>query len=179
MFAELRAAEDDSEEMSERDKDTKAGLLNNLAWVLATSPEDALRDGERSIKLATEASELTDYKAAYILSTLASAYAESGDFEAARKWAKKAVELAEDDEQRVGLQEELDSYLKNEAWREIENVEADKEKKEKEKSSDGSNGKDAEDNKKAEDKDSEQDDDKGSEKDESDSSEKERASDDD
>ena len=109
----------------EREQDTKVGVLNNLAWVLATSPQDEIRDGQRAIELATEASELTDYKAAYILSTLASGYAETGDFESARKWATKAVELAESEEQREGLQEELDAYKENKPWRESEDVESD------------------------------------------------------
>ena len=128
LFAETKEFEESSE-LSERDIEVKSGLLNNLAWVLATSPKDELRDGERAIKLAIEASELTDYKAAFILSTLASGYAETGDFETARKWAAQAVEFAESDEQRVGLQDELDSYIKNEPWRELENVEEEKKKK--------------------------------------------------
>ena len=112
----------------ERAKDTRSGLLNNLAWVLATSPEDSLRDGQRSIELATEACEMTDYKEAFILSTLASGYAETGDFESAKKWAAKAVELSESDEQRAGIQDELENYKKSEPWREIENVEEEKAK---------------------------------------------------
>jgi tetratricopeptide (TPR) repeat protein len=113
----------DDKDLPERQKDSQSGLINNLAWVLATSPEDRLRDGKRALELALRASEFSDYKAAYILSTLASAYAENGDFDSARKWASKAVELAESDEQRVGLQEELDSYLQDKPWRELENVE--------------------------------------------------------
>ena len=130
----------DSEEMTERQKEIKSGLLNNLAWVLGTSPDDDLRDGERAVELATEASELTDYKAAFILSTLASGYAEKGDFKNARKWAAKAVELAESEEQREGLQDELDSYKRNEPWREREDVEG--EQKEKDKSEEKSNDED-------------------------------------
>jgi hypothetical protein len=34
--------------------------LNNLAWVLCTSPEDKLRDGKRAVELAAKACELTD-----------------------------------------------------------------------------------------------------------------------
>jgi tetratricopeptide (TPR) repeat protein len=36
------------------------GVLNNFAWVLATSPEDELRDGQRALKMATKANELTE-----------------------------------------------------------------------------------------------------------------------
>ena len=70
------------------------GILNNYAWVLATAPEDKLRDGRRAVDMATEASRLTDYKADYILSTLAAAYAETGDFISARKYAALAVDVS-------------------------------------------------------------------------------------
>lgn len=97
------------------------GLLNNFAWVLATSPDDKLRDGKRAIELATKACELTDYKAAHILSTLAAAYAETGDFQTAIKWSQKAVELGDDD-QKEQLAEELDSYRQAKPWRERQNT---------------------------------------------------------
>jgi tetratricopeptide (TPR) repeat protein len=100
------------------------GILNNFAWVLATSPEEELRDGQRALKMATEACELTDYKKAHILSTLASAYAEIGDFESARKWAQKAVETEiEDEETSEQLKNELESYQQNKPWRERQTVE--------------------------------------------------------
>jgi tetratricopeptide (TPR) repeat protein len=99
-------------------------ILNNFAWVLATSPDEALRDGKRAIELATKACEVTEYKEAHILSTLAAAYAETGDFETAVKWSRKAVELGtpegEVDEQ---LQNELKSYLEKKPWRERQTVE--------------------------------------------------------
>ena len=93
-------------------------LLNNLAWLLATSPEAKLRDGRRAVELATEACKLSDYKAAYILSTLAAAYAETGDFPAAIKWSTKAVELGEKQE-REDLKKELASYQAHKPWREL------------------------------------------------------------
>jgi tetratricopeptide (TPR) repeat protein len=105
------------------------GLYNNLAWVLATSPDDKLRDGKRAIELATKACELTEYKEAHILSTLASGYAETGDWENAIKWSTKAVELGDETEIEQ-LKQELKSYEEKKPWRELQNV---KEKPEPEK----------------------------------------------
>jgi tetratricopeptide (TPR) repeat protein len=116
----LRVLKDDREERS--------GLLNNLAWLLATSTEDSLRDGAESITLGREACELTEYKEAHILSTLAAGYAESGDFAEAIKWSLKAVELGghEGHEQLEQLKNELNSYQQGKPWREKQEV---KEKK--------------------------------------------------
>lgn len=91
-------------------------LFNNLSWVLSTSPIDNLRDGARSVELATKACELTDYKFPHILSTLAAAYAETGDFDTAIKWSKKAVELGGDETEQ--LAKELESYREKKPWRE-------------------------------------------------------------
>ena len=100
------------------------GVLNNLAWVLATSPEDNLRNPKRSIELATKACELTEYKEAHILSTLASGYAESGDWETALKWSTKAVEVgAQEAETSDQLKKELESYREKKPWREKQEIE--------------------------------------------------------
>jgi tetratricopeptide (TPR) repeat protein len=94
-----------------------SGLLNNLAWVLATSPKDEVRDGKRSVELATRACDETKYKEAHILSTLAAGYAEQSDFAEARKWSEKALEVAADGE-KEGLRKELESYRAEKPWRE-------------------------------------------------------------
>jgi len=99
-----------------------SGTLNNLAWVLATSPKDEVRNGARAVELGLKAAELTKYEQAHILSTLASGYAESGDFEKARQWIAKAVDIAEAAQAKnlESLKKEAAAYEKNEPWRELE-----------------------------------------------------------
>ncbi len=100
------------------------GVLNNLAWVLATSTFEDVRDGKRAVELATKAAEVTEFKQAHILSTLASGYAEMGDFENAIKWIEKAIELnAEEgtnEDQKESLQKEYESYKEKKPWREMQ-----------------------------------------------------------
>ena len=110
--------------------------------MLATSPIDEVRDGERAIELATTAAEITEFKQAFILSTLASGYAEVGEFEKAKEWSTKAIEvnradleaikndekikdekfrearMKAEDEQLASLKKELASYEMEKPWRE-------------------------------------------------------------
>jgi tetratricopeptide (TPR) repeat protein len=100
------------------------GVLNNLAWVLATSPDDPVRNANRSIEMGTKACELTKYQKPHILSTLAAGYAEKGDWETAKKWSAKAVELgSKDEEVDQQLKKELESYQQTKPWREKQEVE--------------------------------------------------------
>jgi tetratricopeptide (TPR) repeat protein len=120
------AAEDYKKALAnlESKNEDRSGLLNNLAWILATSPEDSLRDGKLSITFGKEACEITEYKEVHILSTLAAGYAESGDFEEAVKWSSRAVELGtkENHEQLEQLENELKSYQEKKPWREKQEV---------------------------------------------------------
>ncbi len=118
-------------------KEDDESLLNNFAWVLATSPDDKLRDGTRALKLATKAAEASGYETPHILSTLAAAYAETGDYENAAKWSQKSVDLAQkevdnakaDDDKsklesdRDQLKKELDSYHDHKPVRERQTAE--------------------------------------------------------
>ncbi|MEL7497486.1 MAG: tetratricopeptide repeat protein [Planctomycetota bacterium] len=117
-------------------------LLNNFAWVLATSPDDDVRDAEKSIELATRAAEMTDFEEAHILSTLASGYAESGDFDTAIEYVEKAlavnrrlneeaVDKSATEKQFKSLNKELDSYQEKKPWRERQDVENEKKEDEK------------------------------------------------
>jgi tetratricopeptide (TPR) repeat protein len=101
-----------------------SGVLNNLAWLLATSPDDGIRDGKRAIELATRACDKTDWKQAHIISTLAAAHAETGDFATARKYSRQAVEGTGDNDQiEEQLAAELASYQAEKPWRERQTME--------------------------------------------------------
>ncbi len=69
--------------------------LNNLAWILATSPDPQLRDGQQAVALAERACRLTEQKQAFILGTLGAAYAEAGRSTEAVATAETAIALAE------------------------------------------------------------------------------------
>jgi Flp pilus assembly protein TadD len=68
--------------------------LNNLAWLLATAPQASLRNGGEAVRLAERACQLTQYKEAFLIGTLAAAYAEAGRFNDAVAAAQKARDLA-------------------------------------------------------------------------------------
>lgn len=120
-------------------KEDDESLLNNFAWVLCTSPDDKVRDGARALKLATKAAESSGYETPHILSTLAAAYAETGDFDNAVKWSEKSVELAqklvdeakpEDDKAKLEsdrdqLQKELQTYHDKKPTRERQTADDD------------------------------------------------------
>jgi tetratricopeptide (TPR) repeat protein len=69
-------------------------VLNDTAWVLATSSDAALRDGNAALPLAEHAVELTSQQEPAILGTLAAAYAETGRFDRAIELEHRAIELA-------------------------------------------------------------------------------------
>jgi hypothetical protein len=68
--------------------------LNNLACLLATTEDPALRDGPEAVRLAEKACVLTQYGNINALSTLAAAYAEAGRFQDAIAASEKACALA-------------------------------------------------------------------------------------
>ena len=68
--------------------------LNNLAWLLASCPDAAFRNGPEAVRLATRACELNNYGKPLLIGTLAAAQAEAGDFQAAIATAERAAALA-------------------------------------------------------------------------------------
>jgi len=68
--------------------------LNNLAWLLATCSDPALRNGRKAVELAGQANALDGGENPIPLRTLAAAFAEVGQFNDAKRNAQKAMELA-------------------------------------------------------------------------------------
>jgi tetratricopeptide (TPR) repeat protein len=68
------------------------GFLNNLAWLLATCPQELLRNGGKAVELARKANDLTGGNNPLILHTLAAACAEAGRFPEAVDTAQRALQ---------------------------------------------------------------------------------------
>jgi protein O-mannosyl-transferase len=69
-------------------------ILNNLAWLLATCPDEAVRDGAQAARLAERACELTGFQQVVPIGTLGAAYAAAGRWPEAVSTAEKACALA-------------------------------------------------------------------------------------
>ena len=70
--------------------------LRNLGWILATNPYEELRDGDRAVELAEKLNQKTDYKIPGALDSLAAAYAQTGQFDLAEKYASISLQMTKD-----------------------------------------------------------------------------------
>ena len=84
--------------------------LNELAWLRATCPDAAFRDGAAAIELARRAVRLPGGKSPEFLDTLAAAYAEAGMFSEAAETVGQAIDLARQ-QNKVPLVEKLKARL--------------------------------------------------------------------
>jgi tetratricopeptide (TPR) repeat protein len=95
--------------------------LNNLAWILATIPQDKLRDGNKAVALAQRANQLTGDSNPAILGTLAAAYAEAGQFPEAVETGQRALARVDaGTAQADTLQSQLKLYQKGIPFRSAE-----------------------------------------------------------
>jgi tetratricopeptide (TPR) repeat protein len=88
---------------------------NELAWLLATADNAALRDGPRAVALALKASELSQWRVDLALRTLAASYARSGDYAKAIVWQQKAIEQSRYTD-RSDEEKRLLAYRSGKAW---------------------------------------------------------------
>jgi tetratricopeptide (TPR) repeat protein len=95
----------------------QATPFNNRAWLWATCPEAKYRDGQRAVESATRACELSGWKDAYNLETLAAAYAEVGDFARAVASQQKANGLYQSERDRRTGEERLALYRDGKPYR--------------------------------------------------------------
>jgi tetratricopeptide (TPR) repeat protein len=68
--------------------------LDELAWVFATHPTEELRDGHEAVRLAEHACALTKRTNPIVLATLATAYAETGNFSEAIDTIQESISKA-------------------------------------------------------------------------------------
>jgi Flp pilus assembly protein TadD len=92
--------------------------LNNRAMIWAAHPEAKYRDGRRAVEAATRACELTGWKDASVLDTLAASCAEAGDFESAVRWQSRAIDLLEGERERDDFRSRLALYRAGQPYRE-------------------------------------------------------------
>jgi TPR repeat protein len=91
---------------------------NALAWVLATTRFDGLRDGAAAVVAAE--STVAELHSASTLDTLAAALAEAGDFDRAVAVQRDAIAALKPEESslRAEFDERLGAYERGESWRE-------------------------------------------------------------
>ena len=95
-------------------------VLNQMAWLLATCPDDAFRDGRRALELARQAAGIR--RQAQIIDSLAAAYAELGQFEMAALMQQSAIELGRQDGTPLELimyRQHLAFYQGRRPWRDL------------------------------------------------------------
>ena len=93
---------------------TLARALSDRAWFLATCPDPSFRNGQQAVKDAKAACSLMVWKDEHMIDTLAAAYAETGDFESAMRYAQQALgvkDISAEDSKKI--QRHLELFKQN------------------------------------------------------------------
>jgi Flp pilus assembly protein TadD len=97
----------------------RAEIRTNLAWLLATSPDAAVRNGKEAVRLAEEALAAGKRQDAAALDVLAAAYAEARRFDEAVRTAEEALRLAAPESALAReISQRLALYRRRQPWRE-------------------------------------------------------------
>ena len=92
--------------------------FNEYAWFLATCPDPSQRNGKAAVSYANKACQLTGWKEANFIDTLAAAFAEVGDFEAAVLHQKQAMAMDSDYPDKQKMETALKLYEERKPYRE-------------------------------------------------------------
>jgi|HubBroStandDraft_5_1064220.scaffolds.fasta_scaffold883927_1 tetratricopeptide (TPR) repeat protein len=89
-----------------------------LAWVLAACPDPSLRDGPAAIALAERATQLSNGRYPSALQSLASAFAENGQYADAVAAAQQALQMSRGNPGMAAtIQEQLKYYQNHQPFR--------------------------------------------------------------
>lgn len=93
--------------------------INNLAWLLATAPDESIRDGEKALQLAGKLKDAFGENNPAVLDTVAAAYAANQRFDDAIRTCQKAVDIAEDADSDLAkeIRERLELYTSHQPYR--------------------------------------------------------------
>ena len=93
-------------------------VYNDYAWFLATCPEASQRNGKEAVTYANKACQLSGWKQANFIGTLAAAFAEVGDFDAAVRYEKQEMAAGSDYPDRQTMEKALKLYGEGKPYRE-------------------------------------------------------------
>jgi hypothetical protein len=93
-------------------------VLNDAAWLLATSNDPIARSAADALAYARKAVTATKRQNGGYLDTLAAAHAEAGEFTAAAAAAKEAIALIKEERLKAECQSRLKLYEANIPYRE-------------------------------------------------------------
>lgn len=94
-------------------------ILNDVAWIKATSKDETLRDPDEALRLAKRMAKLTGNEIPNVLDTLAAAYAAVGKYKEAVATATKGIRLAGsagENDMAEDIQRKLVFYKKNQPY---------------------------------------------------------------
>ena len=91
-------------------------MLNNVAWLYATSKHAMARNPLESVRLAYRACKLTEWKNPYYLDTLAACYASTGEFKNALQVANMALVISKtsgDKALQASIEKAMQFYMRS------------------------------------------------------------------